>query len=302
MAKKETTKEMAVPAPTTAALAKAKPQSGLATVKAMFEKQSDQLGRALAGQIDTDRFVRTALTAYSSGSAYFQSAHPVTLLGACMQAAELGLSVSPSLGEFWLIPRRDNRKGIIAINGQIGYKGLVKLARRNSNFLSVHAEIVSKGDFFEYDLGSEPRVTHRKQVDQKERPEVRCAYAVVRYREGPAQIHVSTLYEIEEARGRSEAFQRGQGPWLSHPISMMRVVPLRAILKLEAIDDAILRQLGHEDAQEASDSYIEVGIDGEVTESLSEIASLPVADPKSIDELKTKFGASENPEAPGEPE
>ncbi|MHA1573089.1 MAG: recombinase RecT, partial [Alphaproteobacteria bacterium] len=175
----------------TAAVARMPVQSGRATVQALFERSSGELSKALAGQMQTDRFIRAAMTAYSNGSSYFQKAEPVSLLAACMQAAQLGLSVDPVLGEAWLIPRRNGQRNCVWVNFQLGYKGLIKLARRSDNFLSVHAELVHEGDFFQYDLGSDPKITHRKQMKVKARPEVIAAYAVVRYKTGPAQIHVS---------------------------------------------------------------------------------------------------------------
>ncbi len=274
-------------------------QGGRATVQALFERSSGELTKALAGQMKTDRFVRAAMTAYSNGSAYFQKAEPVSLLAACVQAAQLGLSVDPILGEAWLIPRRNHARSCVWINFQIGYKGLLKLARRSENFLSAHAELVHKGDYFEYDLGSDPRITHRKQMDLKERPEVIASYAVVRYKTGRSQIYVCPMWEILEARDRSDSYQNGRGPWIDHFNSMAKVVPLRAILKLEAVDDVVLRQIGHEDAQERSEDVIEIGLDGESLPS-GEFESLPPAEsrpPSSVEELKTQFGEVPNESA-----
>lgn len=292
----------AVQAREQSAVARLPPRSGRATVQALFERSSPEISKALAGQMQTDRFIRAAMTAYANGSSYFQKAEPVSLLAACMQAAQLGLSVDPVLGEAWLIPRRNSARNCVWINFQLGYKGLVKLARRSTNFLSVHAELVHDGDFFEYDLGSDPKISHRKQMDLKTRPDVKASYAVVRYKTGPAQIHVSPLWEIHEARERSDSYQNGRGPWIDHFNSMAKVVPTRAILKLEAVDDVVLRQLGREDAQEGSPDVIEIGLDGELALPTAEFESLPEATiehPESIDDLKKKFGSK--PEIPDEP-
>lgn len=278
-------------------------QSGRATVQALFERSSGELSKALAGQMKTDRFIRAAMTAYANGSDYFRKAEPVSLLAACMQAAQLGLSVDPVLGEAWLIPRRNSARDCVWINFQLGYKGLIKLARRSDNFLSVHAELVHEGDFFEYDLGSDPKISHRKQMNLKARPEVKASYAVVRYKTGPAQIHVCPLWEIHEARDRSDSYQNGRGPWIDHFNSMAKVVPLRAILKLEAVDDVVLRQLGREDMQESSSDVIEIGLDGEMVPSV-ELESLPAAEtgpPSSVDALKAQFGGRGEQVIPDEP-
>lgn len=301
MAKKAKSNETALAPTEKTAVARIPVKSGRATVQALFDRSSPELTKALAGQMGTDRFVRAAMTAYSNGSAYFQQAEPVSLLAACMQAAQLGLSVDPVLGEAWLIPRRNSARNCVWINFQLGYMGLIKLARRNANFLSVHAELVHEGDFFQYDLGSDPRIAHRKQMAVKQRPMVIASYAVVRYKMGAAQIHVSPLWEIEEARDRSDSYQNGRGPWIDHFHSMARVVPLRAIMKLEAVDD-VKRQFGHEDAQESANDVIEIDLDGEMLPA-TVLESLPAAEtgpPSSVDDLKSKFGTNAQ-DIPDEP-
>ncbi len=261
-----------------------KSSNGLATVRALFDKASTQLTAALAGQMDTKRFVRTAITAYQNGNEKFQQASPLSLLAACMQAAQLGLSVDPILGEYWLVARYNGKRECQWITGQIGYKGLVKLARRNPNFRSVKAELVHVGDDFESQEGERP--LHRKQLDADTRPEIRCAYATVYYKDGTSQTHVSPMYEILEARGRSEAYKtwikKGKPgwmdvPWRDHFGSMAMVVPLRALLKLEAIDDITITQLAREDAQAGSEDVIEV-------QSFEELTGLePEPEPEAIE-------------------
>lgn len=280
-----------------AAAPAAQPKSGLATVKAMFERQTDQIGAALAGQMNTGRFIRTALTAYSRGDARFQSSAPISLLGACMKAAEMGLSVDPMLGEYWLIPRRNRKRNCMWIDGQLGYKGLIKLAKRNPTFRNVKAELVHKGDFFEYELGSEPFVRHRLATEQKERPEVIMSYATVYYKDGSSFSHVSPMYEILEARQRSEAFRNGHGPWVDHFNSMAKIVPLRAIMKLEAIDSMVLEQLGREDLSVTQEDVVEVQMDDAIVE---EAPPAQIAEPGSVDELKAKFGGGKQTEIPDE--
>ncbi len=269
--------------------------NGLATVRALFDKAAPQLTAALATQMDTKRFIRTAITVYQNGNEKFQQASPLSLLAACMQAAQLGLSVDPILGEYWLIARFNGQRQCQWITGQLGYKGLVKLARRNPNFRSIKAELVHHGDDFEYQEGERP--LHRKQLDAEKRPEVRCAYATVYYKDGSSQTHVSPKYEILEARGRSESFTKwGSGPWKDHPNAMAMVVPLRALLKLETIDGTTITQLAREDAQAESDDVIEVQSFEELTglEPEPEPEAIEAA-PSNVQELKPQERTDRKP-------
>ena len=273
-------------AKTTTSIATTQPKTGLATVKAMFERQSGQITAALDGQIGTDRFIRTAITAYSRGDERFQSAAPISLLAACMVAAEMGLSVNPAHGEYWLIARRNSKRGCMWIEGQMGYKGLIKLAKRNPLFRNPKAELVHVGDFFEYELGSTPFIKHRFDESRGERPELRLAYATAYYKDGSTCSHVSPLYEIMEARQRSESFRRGHGPWVSDFNSMAKIVPLRALMKLESIDGVLLEQLGREDRSKNGE-VIEIEMDGD---ALSGEEVPPVIEaPQDVDALKEQF-------------
>lgn len=265
-----------------------KSNEGELKVRAMLDRMSGELTKALGKHLDSDQFARVAMSIYKTADDRFQQADIMTLMGAIMQAAQLNLKIDPHLQEFYLIPRYNGKLGCMVIEGQIGYKGLIKLAARHPNFLYVTSRIVREGDYFEdYDEGKHP--VHRKQLDVEEKPKLRCTYATIYYKSGGSQTWISPMYEILDARGRSDQWKKsGGGPWKLHFEGMAKVVPLREILKRAPADDVlgakIADQLAREDAQSAGE-VIEMPSFEELTGLEPEPEAIEAA-PSNVQELK----------------
>lgn len=101
----------------------------------------------------------------------------LSLLTAVGEAAAMGLSVNPNLGEAYLIPRGNQ------VNFQRGYKGLVKLAYRSGLIDSIYCDVVYRNEHYIHTGGTDPKIDHVPDADGQHRtgdPEdVVAAYAVV---------------------------------------------------------------------------------------------------------------------------
>jgi recombination protein RecT len=217
------------------------------TVPALIEGSKGELARALAGSLDVDKFTRVALTLYRSGDDKIQKCDPISFIAAVMQAAQLGLSVDPLLGEFWIIPRRSKAHGgrLIATT-VIGYKGLLKRARRCPGVTNIDAGVVREGDMFDAQLGSTPSVMHRPMLSEERRPVI-AAYAVAWLKGGPPSIRVLDVAEIDAARERSES---PNGAWGTDYSAMARKTALRRLCPMLPLDELTLQQLAREDMQD----------------------------------------------------
>src|SRR6185436_81681 len=102
---------------------------------------------------DPDRIARIALTEVRRVPK-LAACTPASFLGAVMTCAQLGLEPG-LLGEVYLIPRRNEVTMII------GVRGLIKMATRSGEVLSVDASEVYEGDEFDYELGTAPTVHHK---------------------------------------------------------------------------------------------------------------------------------------------
>ena len=108
----------------------------------------NQLASALPKWLSTDRLLRVVFTSVMKNPKLLECTRE-SILSSVMQCAQLGLE--PILGRSYLIPY-DNRKNI---NGtwvkvpecqmQIGYQGLVDLARRTDTIADVWGQNVGRG-------------------------------------------------------------------------------------------------------------------------------------------------------------
>ena len=88
------------------------------------------------------------LTALVANNANLQACEPYTVMFAAMKATALDLPLDNSLGFAYVIPYKDNKKGITVAQFQIGYKGFVQLSLRTNQFALIpHATDVRKGEF-----------------------------------------------------------------------------------------------------------------------------------------------------------
>lgn len=124
-----------------------------------------------------ERFIRIVTTAVRLAPELAKCT-PVSLLGASMQAAQLGLTPGV-LGECWLIPYKN--KGVQEASFQIGWRGMVALARRSG--LRVTGAVVYENDAFDWELGLTPRLVH-KPWQGENRGKAIYWYAIVREASG----------------------------------------------------------------------------------------------------------------------
>jgi recombinase, phage RecT family len=95
------------------------------------------------------------LTALVANNAMLQECEPYTLMFAAMKATALNLPLDNSLGFAYVLPYKDNKKGITVAQFQLGYKGVKQLALRSGSF----ATIPNATDVREGELISRNRLT-----------------------------------------------------------------------------------------------------------------------------------------------
>lgn len=100
------------------------------TIKNRF---NEVLGKNAAG------FTSALLNIYNSNS-MLQNCEPRSILGAAGLAATLNLSITPSLGQAYIVPFKGKA------TFQIGVRGLVQLAHRTGRYVALHAGKVYEGE------------------------------------------------------------------------------------------------------------------------------------------------------------
>ncbi len=166
--------------------------------------------------LNPDRLLRVmAHACYKVPKLY--DCEPVTLLGAMMAAASLGLEPNTPLGHAYLIPFESRRKVKDPKGGRdrwetkvdvqliIGYRGYIDLARRSGSLVSIHADVVYKGDEFSFEYGSDMHLRHRpKGLRDGRTPE--WAYAHAKLADGQA-FEVLPYPQVLKIRDNSQGYR-----------------------------------------------------------------------------------------------
>jgi len=181
-----------------------------------------------------------------------------SLIKSCIQAAELGLSLNPTLGECDILSVYDKQRGSVA-QFRPRYMGLMKLARQSGEVLKIEAEIVRENDEFLFQKGGDPRIDHR--IKLSNRGEMIGAYCVWTLKNGEKQFEVMDRDQITAIRDRSSAKNRDGkivGPWASDPEEMWRKTVVRRASKyMPRSCDGFVSAV-------AIDTAREIGVDGDV--------------------------------------
>lgn len=150
-----------------------------------------------------------------------------SLVRATMAASELGLEFGSLLGECYIVPFDDRRKGVTIATALVGYRGFVKLFYGSPRVSSVEARLVREKDVWEVEYGSAPRLVHRPGAgDIRQRGDIVAAYARVAFRDGGENFDVMDRAELDAIRSKAK------GPtWRSNPDEMYRKTPVRRLAK-----------------------------------------------------------------------
>ena len=246
---------------------KAKPTE---TVNAILTAKAAEIKKALPAVMTPERFSRITLSAISVNPTLATAAvtSPMTLLGAVMTAAQLGLEPNTPLGHCYLIPRK--RKDVWEVQFQLGYKGLIDLAYRSGEVTIIQAHCVYANDIFEYELGLDPKLRHVPTTG--DRGEMTHAYAVFKTKGGATGFACMTKREIDAHRDKySDAAKRGFSPWQTQYEEMAKKTVLKAALKYAPLKSDFVRQMASDEAVKAEVnadmSEVQPIIDVEATEA-----------------------------------
>lgn len=193
------------------------------------DKFKSQLAAALPKFLDTDHFVRSAITEFRLNPALAECSVP-SVLGYFMQAAACGLEPASMLGQCYAVPFNNKKTGQREAQFICGYRGMLSIARRSGEIASVIAECVYEKDEFEIEYGMEPKLIHKPYIDGD--PGVfRGAYVVVRFKNDWVEpvIKYMSKAEIDKHRVRSKAGT--SGPWVTDYPEMAKKTVFRSVFK-----------------------------------------------------------------------
>lgn len=219
----------------TKAVAKKQPQ----TIKDYINAMSGEIAKALPQVMTPERFTRIALSAVSN-TPKLGGCTPQSFLGAMMNAAQLGLEPNTPLGQAYLIPFENRKKGITECQFQIGYKGLIDLAYRSGEVKMIDAQTVYENDEFEYELGMDPVLKHKPARTNRGNPIY--FYATFKLTNGGQGFQVMSIEDVQDhAKKYSKTYNNG--PWQTNFEEMAKKTVLKKLLKYAPLKTEFVKQV-----------------------------------------------------------
>lgn len=202
-------------------------------MNSLLDKYEGEFQKALPSMIDVNTFTRSVMTMVTN-SPKLLDCKPASFMGAVLQASQLGLVPDGLMGHAYIIPYKDQAQF------QIGYKGLVQLARRTGKVRSVIAREVYEGDDFEYDL-SEGIKKHKRDVEVLTSDDkITHFYARVMYTNGGEDFAVMTKKQIDFHKEKySKGHSRSDSPWNSAYAAMGKKTVLIQALKFAELSPEV---------------------------------------------------------------
>lgn len=197
-----------------------KQTSPAALIKQEVQKRLPEIRAALPSHVDAMRFERVILSTIRENPNLLKC-EVASLVGCGLLAAQYGLEPGP-LGQCYFIPYGAKAQF------QLGYKGMIELARRSGKVTNIYAQPVYANDEFLYEFGDKPSIKHKPKFT--DRGELVAFYAVGFLTEGAPQFDVMSKQEVDAIRTRSKA--ANSGPWVSDYNAMGCKTVIKKLCKL----------------------------------------------------------------------
>lgn len=220
--------------------------SGKKTILDYIKSMEGEIAKALPSVITPERFTRIVTTALSSNPK-LRECTPISFVGSMMTAAQLGMECNTPLGQAYLIPRWNSKKGANECQFQLGYKGLIDLAYRSGDVSTISAHVVCENDEFEYELGLTPVLKHKPATSNRGNPSY--VYATFHTKDGGYGFEVMSMDDVREhAKKFSDAVKNGKfSPWTTNFEEMAKKTVLKRVLKYAPLKTDFARQVASDE-------------------------------------------------------
>lgn len=142
-----------------------------------------QINSVVGGKNGT-RFISSIVSAVQTTPALQECTNP-SILSAALLGEALNLSPSPQLGQFYMVPFDNKKKGYKEAQFQLGYKGYVQLAIRSGYYKRLNVLAIKEGELIRYDpLDEEIEVSLIEDDIAREETPTAGYYAMFEYENG----------------------------------------------------------------------------------------------------------------------
>lgn len=235
---------------------------------AEIRRMRDEFERALPKNVDADTYVRNSITTVRKNKKLME-ADPLSILGALMTAAQLGLQPGP-LQHFHLIPFGKDEVQAKLI---LGYQGVMDLVYRSAKVIKIQPRIVYEKDFFQIEYGSDEKIVHKPFLGG-DRGVATDYYASAQMSNGAAAFDWMSRKQVEAHRDEFRMNRRTDSPWTKNFDAMaLKTVVLKlakylpksveniALDQATTVDGSVRTDISFESAPETTSVFVESEID-----------------------------------------
>lgn len=190
-------------------------------------KIKQQMALALPKHMTADRLARIATTEIRR-TPMLARCDKTSFLGAIMQCAQLGLEPGGAFGHAYLLPFNNRKKNCVEVQFIVGYRGMIDLARRSGQIISLSARAVYENDEFSYEYGLDEKL-HHKPYEKGDPGRLTHVYAVAKLKDGGVQFEVMSIEQVNAIKAQSKSATNG--PWVSHFEEMAKKTVIRRLFK-----------------------------------------------------------------------
>ncbi|WP_255539484.1 recombinase RecT [Polynucleobacter sp. JS-Safj-400b-B2] len=214
-------------------LAEMKPKEQIAY---LLKTKQAEIAKMLPKHLNAERLLKVAQIAATTTPA-LAKCDVASLVGAIGQCAQMGLEPNTVLGHAYLVPFNTKRKDangverwVNSVQVIIGYKGLIDLARRSGQIVSIAAHEVCENDVFELVYGLDEKLNHTPSMG--ERGAIVGFYAVAKLKDGGHCFEFMSRLQVEKIQEAGDKKNKYPSKvWQEHFTEMGRKTVIRRLAK-----------------------------------------------------------------------
>lgn len=154
------------------------------SVEIQKDSYKNLINNTLGDKNRASRFIAAISSAVATNPS-LQECDAGTVLSAALLGESLNLSPSPQLGQYYLVPFKDKKRGCKIAQFQLGYKGYIQLAIRSGYYKKLNVLAIKEGELIKYDpLFEELEVQLIADDEEREKAQTIGYYAMFEYSNG----------------------------------------------------------------------------------------------------------------------
>ena len=236
----------------------------------------NQINSIVGGKNGT-RFISSIISAVNA-NASLQECTNASILSAALLGESLNLSPSPQLGQYYIVPFKNNNAGVKVAQFQLGYKGYIQLAIRSGQYKKLNVLSIKEGELINFNpLDEEIEVKLIADEAEREKAETIGYYAMFEYTNGFKKamywskekmkahaIKYSQGYAADVKKGTKWTFWSKDFDGMAYKTMLRQIISKWGIMSIEmqtALDSdmAVINEDGTKDYVEMDEGMIVEG-------------------------------------------